>query len=122
MADRDDAKYRRETIADMTRHTLLRVAATRPGKITAEMIADIADTTHGACAAIHDACERYALSPAEREALELAEAKALEKAAKALEKANAKALEDAKEQEKKNADAHAELQRIEAIRRRPAGG
>jgi len=121
MAD-DNARHRRERVADMLRHTLMRVVATRPGKITAEMIADIGPTTHEACQAIHDLCERVCLSPTELEALELAEAKALEKAAKAQQKAADKALEDAKEQEKKNADAHAELQKIEAIRRRPPGG
>jgi len=106
----------------MTRDSLLAVAATRPGKVTAEMIRDIADTMHGACEAIHDVCERFLLSPAERKEMELRDAEMLEKATKAQQKAAAKALEDAKKQEKKNADAHAELAAIEAARRRPAGG
>jgi len=109
---------RREEIARMTRDTLLAVVASRPGKITGAMVADIAGTTHEACQAIYTACERFCMSPAELEALELAEAKALEKAAKAQAKAAAKALEDAKDQEQKNADARAELAKIEAERAR----
>ncbi len=114
----NDAKYRREEIARMTRDTLLSVVASRPGKITAAMVGDIAGATHEACEAIHDACERFCLSPTEIEALELAESKALERAAKAQRKAAAKALEDAKDQDKKNADARAELASIEAERAR----
>lgn len=117
----DEPKYRREEIARMTRDTLLAVVATRPGKITAAMIEDIAETTHEACEAIHSACERFCLSPAELESLERLEAEALDKAAKAEKKAADKALKEAKDQEKKNADARAELAKIEAERARKHG-